>query len=105
MATIRCFPGDVLTLSVKNRGNEGNFYPSVTKPVWTLSSHVLAELFELSPDGHTCKVKAIAAGAPVVTATLDTGPTTFTLDIVAPPALVPLPFGDYIRNPPLRLKP
>jgi len=105
MATIRCFPGDVLKLYVNNRGNDGNFRPSATKPVWTLSSHVLAEFFEMSPDGNSVKILAIAIGAPVVTATTDAGPTTFTLDIVAPPVLTQVPFGDYERHPPLRPKP
>lgn len=105
MVTIRCFPGDVLTLTVKNRGNDGGFYISATKPVWTLSSHVLAEFFEMAQDGHSIKVKAIAVGAPVVTATIDTGNETFTLNIVAPPALSKVPMGDYERNPALRLKP
>lgn len=105
MLTIRCFPDDVLTLSVKNRGNDGGFYPSTTKPVWTLSDHTLAEFLEQSADQHSVKVKAFVIGAPVVTATLDTGTQLFTLNIVAPPTLTLLPVGDYLRNPTLEPKP
>ena len=105
MVTIRCFPDDILTLHVSNRGSDGGFFPSVTPPVWTLSSHVLAEFMEQSPDQHTIKVKVFAVGAPVVTATLDSGAQLFTLSCVAPPVLTKLPFGDYDRNPPLRPKP
>lgn len=116
MVTIRCFPGDVLTLTIKNKGivNPSNeqsggvypdYFPSTTKPVWTLDDHTLAEFFEQSPDGHSIKVKAIAIGAPVATATIDTGFEEFTLDIVAPPIQTLTPHGDYERNPPERTTP
>lgn len=102
MPTIRCFPGDVLSLHVADRDCDGTIRPSLTKPVWTLSSHVLAELFEQSPDGHTVKVKAFAVGSPDVTGLTAAGPTVFTLDIIAPPVVSQVPVGDYDRNPPLR---
>ena len=116
MLTIRCFPDDVLTLNVKNKGITNlstpgaggvypDFFPSTTPPVWTLSDHTLAEFLEKSADGHSIKVKAFGIGAPVVTATLDTGPQQFTLDIVAPPTQTLSPFGDYERHPPEKTKP
>jgi hypothetical protein len=102
MPTIRCFPDDVLTLTVDNRGSDGEHYPSLTTPTWVLSNHALVEFKEMSPNGHSVKVLAIAIGAPTVTATLDTGPVVFTLNIVTPTALTKAPFGDYLRHPPVR---
>jgi hypothetical protein len=102
MITIRCFPGDELTLTAKKQQCNGDILPSTTQPSWALSSHTLAEFKEMSPSGHSIKVIALATGFPVVTATLDAGTVDFTLVIVDPPILTSEPRGDYERNPPLR---
>lgn len=99
MPTIRCYPNDVVTLNVKNKGLDGgvypDFFPSATPPTWDIDDHAVAEFSYMSPDQHTVKVLARIVGTAVVTATLDTGDSVFTLNVVAVPTQTLSPTGDY----------
>ena len=91
MPTLNLLLGDIVTLDAKNKGSDGNFYPSATPPVWTLSDHTIAEFFEESPQHNTIKVMPLLVGTATVSVTTDQGTFNWTINVFAPtdPTLVP----------------
>ncbi len=101
MPTLQVFPGEMITLTAKNERSYGTFVASATTPAWSIDDHTVVEFVSILPTGHTAQVVALSVGTAIVTAVLDAGTTTFTLDVVAPLVLTKQPVIDYAKQLPL----
>ena len=99
MPTLQMFPGQTIKLTAKDELCDGTYRSSATTPTWTLSDHTIAEFSQMLQSAHEIQLTAFGLGTVTVTATLDSGPVTFTINIIAQPTLTATPVGSYVINP------